>query len=55
MSPIGKGNDVKPNPKKNFRVLPVLAVTMHQGQVGIGKAVRYHFFSQKTIWGTGKL
>lgn len=31
------------------------AETMHQGQIGIGESASYHFFSQKTIWGLGKL
>jgi hypothetical protein len=55
MSPAGKCDDRKTNPKRNFRILPVLAETMHQGQIRIGKAVGYHFLSQKTVWGTGIL
>ena len=39
MSPIGKGHGVTSNYKRNFRILPVFAVTMHQGQIGTGKAV----------------
>lgn len=39
MHPPGKGDDITSNSKRNFRILPVLALTMHQGQIGIGKAV----------------
>lgn len=53
MSPIGKGDGVTSNYERNFRILPVLAVTMHQGQTGIGKAVCYHLFSEKAMWGIG--
>lgn len=53
MSPIGKRDEVTSNCERNFRILPVLAVTMHQGQTGIGKAVWYNFFSEKAMWGIG--
>lgn len=37
MHPTGKGVDVISNSKRNFRILPVLAATTHQGQIGRGK------------------
>lgn len=39
MHPIAKGDNVTSDSKRNFRILPVLAVTMHQGNTGVGKVV----------------
>lgn len=39
MHPTGKGDNVISNFERNFRILPVLAATTHQGQIGIGMTV----------------
>lgn len=39
MHPTGKRDDVISNSKRNFRILPVLVATTHQGQIGRGKTV----------------
>lgn len=52
---VSKGADGKQTQKGVSDFCQSFAETAHQGQIGISKSASYHFFSQKTVWGVGKL